>query len=154
MIAFQIQLYELGLDAEWIRRQVAFRGMESRERLRYEFDGTEKFFTDGVPSSRVLPTGPAPPKALPGSAPRSPPVSPPQQYASPQRAPMVRRESKLRYMETAEAEETGTVRRMGDGREEALAAMLGRVQLGDKKEEVQTRRTGRRRRGRNRGGYA
>lgn len=83
VIAFQIQLYELGLDPEWIRKQVAFRGMEARERLRYEFDGTERFFTDGVPSARALPTGPA----MSGSLPRSPPPPLPLAHSIPKSPP-------------------------------------------------------------------
>lgn len=202
VIAFQIQLYELGLDAEWIRKQVAFRGMESRERLRYEFDGTERFFTDGIPSTRALPTGPVAgnvlksplvhstpkPPPLAHSAPKPPslahnvPKSPPklllqqhpqqqqrqqqqqqqQQQTSPlQRPPpLVRRESRLRYMETYEASENATARR-ADNKDEVLV-MLGTMRLGDAEkdavgkadlEPASTKRTNRRRRGKNRAVY-
>lgn len=191
VIAFQIQLYELGLDAEWIRKQVAFRGMESRERLRYEFDGTERFFTDGVPSARTLPTGAVTGSALkPPFVPKPPPLaqsapkSPPklllqqqhphphphpqpqpqrqqQQQTSPlQRPPqLVRRESRLRYMETYEASENITAQR-ADNKDEVLM-MLGRMRLGNAEdvsgkaelEPASTKRTNRRRRGKNRAVY-
>lgn len=145
-------MYELGLDADWIRRQVQYRGMESRERLRYELDGTERFFCDGVPSSRVLPTGvqTAVPKVpLQKISAPTPVPALPLQHANQQRpAPGGRRESRLRYVESADNTKAGP-------NKEDVLMMLGRMRLREAEkdnnadlEPVSARRNnGRRRRG-------
>ncbi|KAH8153878.1 uncharacterized protein LAJ45_01645 [Morchella importuna] len=133
VIAFQIQLYELGLDPDWIHRQVQYRGMESRERLRYELDGTERFFFDGVPSNRILPTGfqkalsPKPPTQHVRPSPQPPqhPSSTQQQnFNNKKSAPGGRRESNLRYVESAEKEDVLGGEITADGEEEVAAEVV------------------------------
>lgn len=123
--------------------------MESRERLRYELDGTERFFFDGVPSNRILPTGfqkalsPKPPAQHARPSPQHP-ASTQQHFNNKKSAPGGRRESNLRYVESTEKED--------------VLVRLGKMRLGDpEKDAVEhsgRRNNGRRRRGGGGGGGA